>query len=68
MLSIPRAHLDEYKIVAAQVAEILKEYGAIAYYEYVSDDLVFNDTKSFRQSLDATGDEEIIFGWVVFLS
>lgn len=65
---IPRAHLDEYKSVAEKVAEIWKEYGAIAYFEFVGDDLSLEGTKSFMETVDAKADEEIVFGWVVFPS
>jgi len=68
VLPIPRVHLDEYKKVAEQVAEIWKEYGALAYSEYVGDDLTLEGTKSFIEAVDAQEDEEIIYGWVVFPS
>lgn len=67
-LPVPRIYLDEYKKVAEKVAEIWKEYGAIAYYEYVGDDMFPEGTRSFVEAVDATEDEEIIFGWVVFPS
>lgn len=68
VLPIPRIYLDEYKKSAEKVAEIWKEYGAIAYFEFVGDDLFLEGTKSFVEVVDAKEDEEIIFGWVVFPS
>ena len=68
VLPIPRIYLGEYKKVAEEVAEIWKEYGAIAYFEFVGDDLSLEDTKSFIETVDAKEDEEIVFGWVVFPS
>ncbi|MCB0855224.1 MAG: DUF1428 domain-containing protein [Bacteroidetes bacterium] len=68
ILPIPRIHLDKYKKVAEKVAEIWKEYGALAYFEFVGDDLSLEGTKSFIETVDATEDEEIVFGWVVFPS
>mgnify|MGYP001258925657 CR=1 FL=1 len=68
VLPIPRIHLDEYKKAAAKVAEIWKEYGAIAYFEYVGDDLSLKGTKSFIEAVEANDDEAIVFGWVVFPS
>lgn len=65
---IPRIYLEEYKKVAEKVAEIWKEYGAIAYCEFVGDDLSLEGTKSFEETLGTNEDEEIIFGWVVFPS
>ncbi len=66
VLPIPRKHLEEYRNVAEKVAEIWKEYGAIAYFEYVGDDLEFEGIRSFIEAVDATQDEVIIFGWTVF--
>ncbi|MBT0810459.1 DUF1428 domain-containing protein [Litoribacter ruber] len=68
VLPIPKVHLSEYKEVAEKVAEIWKEYGAIAYYEFIGDELAFEGTKSFVVSVDAKEDEEIVFGWVAFPS
>jgi uncharacterized protein YbaA (DUF1428 family) len=68
VLPIPRIYLDEYKKVAEKVAEIWKEYGAIAYFEFIGDDMNLEGTKSFIETVDAKEEEEIIFGWVVFPS
>lgn len=68
VLPIPQIYLDEYKKVAEKVAEIWKEYGAIAYFEFIGDDLTLEGIKSFIETVDSKEDEEIIFGWVVFPS
>ena len=68
VLPIPQNHLDEYKRVAEKVAEIWKEHGALAYYEYVGDDLELEGTRSFTEVLDAKEGESVVFGWVVFPS
>lgn len=67
-LPIPRKYLKEYKAVAKKVAAIWMEHGALAYFEYVGDELQLQGTRSFPEALDATADEAIIFGWVVFES
>lgn len=68
VLPIPRIYINEYKKAAEKVAEIWIEYGAIAYFEFVGDDLSLEGTKSFIEAVDSKEDEEIIFGWVVFPS
>ncbi|NNF36632.1 MAG: DUF1428 domain-containing protein [Saprospiraceae bacterium] len=68
VLPIPRKHIDEYKRVAETVAQIWKEHGALAYYEYVGDDLILEGTRSFPDLINAKEDEVIVFGWVVFES
>ncbi|MDF1698400.1 MAG: DUF1428 domain-containing protein [Saprospiraceae bacterium] len=66
VLPIPKAHLEEYRKVAEKVAKIWKEYGAIAYHEFVGDHLHLEGTRSFVECVEATKEEAIIFGWVVF--
>ena len=66
VLPIPRDRLNEYKRVVEAVAEIWKEHGALEYWEYVGDDLKLEGTRSFTDLIDATEDEAIVFGWVVF--
>ena len=65
---VPRVHLNEYRSVAEKVAEIWKEYGALAYFEYVGEDLTLEGTRSFIKTVDAKEDEAIVFGWVIFPS
>ncbi|MCE7992528.1 MAG: DUF1428 domain-containing protein [Roseivirga sp.] len=66
VLPIPEKHLAEYKQVAEKVAAIWKEHGALAYFEYVGDDLKLQGTRAFTEAVEAKEDEAIIFGWVVF--
>ena len=68
VLPISRDRLDEYKRLVEAVADIWKEHGALDYREYVSDDLIFEGTRSFIDLAAATEGEAIVFGWVVFES
>ncbi|TMU56616.1 DUF1428 domain-containing protein [Flagellimonas algicola] len=61
-------YLEEYQNVAEKVAEIWKEFGATAYFEFVGDDMKLEGTKSFMEAVGTKEDEEIVFGWVVFPS
>jgi len=65
---IPKAHLNEYKGVAEQVAEIWKENGALNYQEYVWNDLKLEGTRSFIDLVELKEDEVVVFGWVTFPS
>lgn len=65
---ILRNHLIEYQSVAQRVAEIWKEYGALAYCEYVGDDMSLEGTRSFPRILNIKENETIVFGWVSFES
>ena len=65
---IATKHLETYKSIAAEIAAIWKEYGALSYSEFVSDGPTMEGTRSFSELLDAKDDETIIFGWVAFES
>ena len=65
-LPVPRKSLDEYRRVAELVADIWKEHGALAYNEYVGEDLKSEGTRVFPDCVAASADEVGIFGWVVF--
>lgn len=63
---VPQDYLNEYRRVAEAVAEVWREHGALAYFEYVGEDLKLEGTRSFPELVDVKEDEAIIFGWVVF--
>lgn len=65
---ISQIHLDEYKRIAQKVADIWKEYGALAYVECAGDDLDFEGTLTFPDTLSIKEGETIIFGWIAFES
>ena len=66
ILPIQRDRLDEYRSLVEDVAEIWKEYGALDYREYVSDDLKLAGTRSFTELVEASEKDAILFGWVEF--
>ena len=65
---LAKEHVNEYQKVATSVAEIWKEHGALAYYEYVGDDLTLEGTRSFPEFAQVRENEMVVFGWVVFES
>ena len=67
-LPIVKEHLEEYKAAAQEVAEIYKEYGALAYYEFLGDDLYLEGTRAFPECLGATENDVVVFGWIVYNS
>lgn len=68
VLPVPRDYINQYREVAKQVAQIWKEHGALAYFEYVGEDLKLEGTRSFPEFVGAKEDEAVIFGWVIFKS
>lgn len=65
---ISKDRLKDYKRLVEAVADIWKEHGALEYREYISDDLLFEGTRSFTDLTIATESEAIVFGWIVFES
>ena len=68
LFPLNKQDLPQYQNIAEQVAAIWKEYGAIAYHEFVGDDLSLEGTRSFTEALTPNASEVIIFGWVLFPS
>ncbi|WP_421754833.1 DUF1428 domain-containing protein [Croceimicrobium sp.] len=68
LFPVAQKHLQEYQKVAEAVAEIWKEYGALAYFEFVGDDLSLPGTRSFVEAVGLKEDEQVVFGWALFPS
>ncbi|MBX2910864.1 MAG: DUF1428 family protein [Cyclobacteriaceae bacterium] len=67
VLPVPRVYLGEYKKVAKKVAGIWKEYGALAYFEFIGDDMVLKGTKSFMEAVTAKEDGKSYLAGLCFL-
>ena len=63
---VSREHLAEYRRTAEAIAVIWKEYGALAYREFLGDDMVLEGTRSFLDAIEPGEDEVVVFGWVAF--
>lgn len=59
--------IENYQKMAAAVAEIWREYGALEYREFVGDDMNLEGTRSFTE-LTAGENQIVVFGWVAFES
>ena len=65
---IAKDRVADYQPIAEAIAAVWKEHGALAYHEYVGDDVSLEGTRSFVDLTSALPDEKIVFGWVVFPS
>lgn len=68
LIPIAKDRINEYREMAQKGGEIWKELGALEYYECVGDDLDVEDMISFKKAADTSGDETVIFSWIVFES
>ena len=65
---VPSRHLSLYQSIATRVAELWCAYGAIGYHEFLGDALFWPGTLSFKDKIEHSEDETLIFGWVLFPS
>ena len=69
VLPVAKSRMAEYRAIVEAAAKIWKEHGALQYLECVGDDLgTEKGTRSFIEMTNASDDEEVIFGWVIFES
>lgn len=69
VLPVQKDRMADYKKIVKAAAEIWKEHGALEYWECISDDMsTEKGTGSFVNMMNATENEHVIFGWVVFES
>jgi uncharacterized protein YbaA (DUF1428 family) len=68
LIPIAKDRVSEYREMAQKAGEIWKELGALEYYECVGNDLDVEDMVSFKKVAGTSGDETVIFSWIVFES
>ena len=68
LIPIAKDKIGEYKEMAQKAGKIWMEYGALGFCENVGDDLENEGMFSFNTAASATGDETVIFSWIVFES
>lgn len=68
LLPIAPEHIVEYQKVANLAGTVWKEHGAIAYWEYVGDDLDIPDMVSFKKSAGCKDNETVVLAWIVYPS
>ena len=65
---IASKNIECYATVSEKVAGIWKEYGALSYQEFLSDDSSLEGVRHCEEVADSKPDEVVIFGWVSFPS
>jgi len=68
LIPIAKDKVSEYREIAQKAGEVWKEHGALEYYECVGDDLDIEGMVSFKKAADTSGEETVIFSWIVFES
>jgi uncharacterized protein YbaA (DUF1428 family) len=68
VLPIPVKNTAAYRRIARKAGKIWMEYGALAYFECIGDDVKPGKQTSFPQSVKLKPDEVVWFSWIVYKS
>jgi len=68
VLPIPKKNTAAYRRIARKAGKIWMEYGALAYFECIGDDVKPGKQTSFPQSVKLKPDEVVWFSWIVYKS
>ena len=66
--AFPVEHLQAYRKLVDQVAQVWLEHGALSYQEFTDDGKPFAGTRDLAELLGAGDTQVVIFGWVAFAS
>ena len=66
--AVPTANREAFRELAAMMAEIFKEHGALHVVDCWGDDVPDDKVTSFPMAVKCKEDETVVFGWVVWPS
>jgi uncharacterized protein YbaA (DUF1428 family) len=68
VVPVPLKNLPAYRRMAAKAGKVWKEYGALDYKEWISDDVPVGKLTSFPRSVKLKPGETVVFSWIVYKS
>jgi len=68
IVPVPKKNLAAYRRQARKAGKVWREHGALAYREYVADDVKVGKLTSFPRSVKLKSDETVIFAWIAYKS
>jgi uncharacterized protein YbaA (DUF1428 family) len=68
VLPVPTDKIEAYREISTMAGRVWKEYGALAYYECVADDVKSGEHTSFPQAVQLAANETVVFAWILFRS
>lgn len=68
VVPVPRKNLPAYRRMARKAGKVWKEYGALDYKEWISDDVKVGKLTSFPRSVKLKPGETVVFAWIVYRS
>ena len=64
VVAVPTANKEKYRDLAERAAPVFKEHGATRVVEAWGDDVTDGKVTDFKRSVQAKGDESVVFSWV----
>lgn len=68
VLPVQKDKVEAYRKLAQDACVVWKEYGALAYFEGLADDVQPGKLTSFPQAVQLKDDEVVVFSWIVYRS
>ena len=68
VLAVPHAKKEEYRRMAAKVAGLFREFGALDVAENWGDNVPHGKTTDFYMATKAKEDENVLFSWITWPS
>jgi uncharacterized protein YbaA (DUF1428 family) len=66
VLAVPAANREAYRKVAAEMAQVFKDCGALKVVEAWGDDVPDGEVTSFPMAVKRKEDEVVVFSWIVW--
>jgi uncharacterized protein YbaA (DUF1428 family) len=68
VVPVPLKNLAAYRRMAKKAGKVWREYGALDYKEWISDDVKVGKLTSFPRSVKLKRGETVVFAWIVYKS
>ncbi len=66
VIAVPTDRKEDYRKMAADAADMFKDYGATEIMEAWGEDVRDGKVTDFRRAVQATEDETVVFAWIVW--
>jgi uncharacterized protein YbaA (DUF1428 family) len=67
VFAVPNENIDRYRDMAEKAGKVWMEYGALAYREYIADDLN-SEMLPFQETVNAKDNETVMFAYILYNS
>jgi uncharacterized protein YbaA (DUF1428 family) len=68
VVPVPKTQVEAYRRMARKSGKVWREHGALAYFEWVADDVPYGKRTSFPRSVKLKPDETVVFSWILYKS